>query len=323
MQMIHSVSPSIDIAYPSVDVIIPTFNASRTLGRCLESVLKQKYPGKINIIVVDGGSSDNTVSIAHDFGIPVLNFIGSYLAGLDGARHFGEKVTSSDYVWYVDSDDIMVEETVLEDLITPMMNDISINLSLPQIAYSITDSGLNNWLSAMESMNVESTKRKGISIGSSVILEDISYGLTNGALLRRSVLNAAGGYDSDFRLLRRIRKLKLSKGIVIGSAHYYHEQTAGMRDFFLKWSKRINRYGQMDDEKLSKYFYEWPTSKADHHDNVYGTVIGPLNYAYLSVIHFIRMRQAFWLWSLVYLSLLIGIVLKNPINSYRSLARFL
>ncbi len=45
-----------------ITVVIPTFNAEKTVGRCLESVLCQRGV-TVEVIVVDGGSSDNTLSI--------------------------------------------------------------------------------------------------------------------------------------------------------------------------------------------------------------------------------------------------------------------
>lgn len=51
---------------PKVSFCIPTFNSSRTLERCLQSIVKQEYPN-IEIIIVDNGSSDDTVKIAKNY----------------------------------------------------------------------------------------------------------------------------------------------------------------------------------------------------------------------------------------------------------------
>ena len=49
-----------------VSVIIPTMNSGRTLYKCLESIRSQSYED-IEIIVIDGHSSDNTTEIASKF----------------------------------------------------------------------------------------------------------------------------------------------------------------------------------------------------------------------------------------------------------------
>jgi glycosyltransferase involved in cell wall biosynthesis len=50
-------------AYPSVSVVIPSWNQGHFIERTLLSILKQDYPGSIEIIVSDGGSTDETVDV--------------------------------------------------------------------------------------------------------------------------------------------------------------------------------------------------------------------------------------------------------------------
>lgn len=55
-------------------VFIPTFNAGRWLDQCLKSISSQDYqPDKIEIIVADGGSTDNTLEIARQYSTRILN----------------------------------------------------------------------------------------------------------------------------------------------------------------------------------------------------------------------------------------------------------
>jgi glycosyltransferase involved in cell wall biosynthesis len=54
--------------FPSVSVVIPSWNQGRFIGRTLDSVLKQDYPGTIEIIVSDGGSTDETVDVLKSYG---------------------------------------------------------------------------------------------------------------------------------------------------------------------------------------------------------------------------------------------------------------
>jgi glycosyltransferase involved in cell wall biosynthesis len=53
---------------PSVSVVIPSWNQGRFIGRTLDSILKQDYPGTIEIIVSDGGSTDETVDVLKSYG---------------------------------------------------------------------------------------------------------------------------------------------------------------------------------------------------------------------------------------------------------------
>ncbi len=58
---------------PLVSVIIPTYNSSRTLEKCLESIKNQTYKN-VEIIVVDNNSTDNTKEIAKKYTGKAYNF---------------------------------------------------------------------------------------------------------------------------------------------------------------------------------------------------------------------------------------------------------
>ncbi len=55
-------------AFPSLSVVIPSWNQGRFIGRTLDSILKQDYPGAVEIIVSDGGSTDETVAVLQSYG---------------------------------------------------------------------------------------------------------------------------------------------------------------------------------------------------------------------------------------------------------------
>lgn len=90
-----------------VSVIIPCFNAERTLSKCLDSLLSQKeiIP---HIVCVNDGSTDNTPTILNDYrdksphNISVVNQINS---GAWQARLAGLKATNSKFIMFLDSDD--------------------------------------------------------------------------------------------------------------------------------------------------------------------------------------------------------------------------
>jgi glycosyltransferase involved in cell wall biosynthesis len=50
-------------AFPSISIIIPSWNQGRFIERTLLSIFKQDYPGKVQVIVSDGGSTDETVDV--------------------------------------------------------------------------------------------------------------------------------------------------------------------------------------------------------------------------------------------------------------------
>ena len=91
---------------PLISIIIPCFNAEKTLEKCLESVVQQSYTN-LEIIIIDDGSTDEVSLIyskfqSNDERILVFKQQNS---GVSKARNTGVKAATGDYICFVDSDD--------------------------------------------------------------------------------------------------------------------------------------------------------------------------------------------------------------------------
>ena len=94
----------------SCAVIIPVYNAGRFLTATLHSVLEQtRRPDEI--VVVDDGSTDDSASIAQSMGSAVT-VIRQANRGESTARNVGLHRTQSDYVVFVDADDLLASESI-------------------------------------------------------------------------------------------------------------------------------------------------------------------------------------------------------------------
>lgn len=92
--------------YPLISLIIPCYNAKKTLAKCLYSVIQQSY-SNLEIIIVDDGSFDGTSEIYEnyqnkDHRIKILKQNNS---GVSRARNSGVKAATGEYICFVDSDD--------------------------------------------------------------------------------------------------------------------------------------------------------------------------------------------------------------------------
>lgn len=110
---------------PKVSVIIPAYNASAFIGKCLESIQCQTL-SDIEVIVVDDGSTDNTREIvgafaSKDVRISLVRQQNSF-AGV--ARNNGMKHAEGEYLYFLDADDF-IAETMLEDMVDRMEIDSS------------------------------------------------------------------------------------------------------------------------------------------------------------------------------------------------------
>lgn len=91
-----------------VSVIIPIFKVEKDLGNCIESVIHQSY-SNLEIILVDDGSPDCCGDIAEEYaGIDSrITVIHKENGGLSDARNTGLKVITGDYLFFLDSDDVL------------------------------------------------------------------------------------------------------------------------------------------------------------------------------------------------------------------------
>ena len=101
-----------------IGIIIPNFNYEHTIEKCLTSILEQTYKN-YEIIFVDDMSTDNSVEIAKRLLKPPHKVIQLKQKRLNGgARNEAYLYLSDDidYVYYIDSDDWLYDETALEQI---------------------------------------------------------------------------------------------------------------------------------------------------------------------------------------------------------------
>lgn len=91
-----------------VSVVIPCYNASKTLAATLKSVLAQSYR-PIEVVVVDDGSTDDSVAIARSFA-PAVTVVVQKNGGPASARNEGIRHCKGEYIAFADADDLWLPE---------------------------------------------------------------------------------------------------------------------------------------------------------------------------------------------------------------------
>lgn len=100
-----------------LSIIIPIYNVSKWLGKCIASVRNQGLaPEDYEIVAVNDGSTDDSMHVLEDFmqresksGVktaPIV-IINQKNQGLSAARNAGFRVAKGNYIWWVDSDDTL------------------------------------------------------------------------------------------------------------------------------------------------------------------------------------------------------------------------
>lgn len=93
-----------------VSVIIPCFNAEQWIGAAIESCLQQTY-SDVEIIVIDDGSTDNSLEIIKSYGDAII--WQSYpRKGGNYARNKGFDLSKGEYIQYLDADDYILPEKI-------------------------------------------------------------------------------------------------------------------------------------------------------------------------------------------------------------------
>lgn len=96
-----------------VSIIIPAYNCGRYIEDCLDSVLSQTY-SEIEVIAVDDGSEDNTLSILEEAAKEDnrLKVYSRVHEGAGSARNFALHIAKGEFLMFVDADDMISENAV-------------------------------------------------------------------------------------------------------------------------------------------------------------------------------------------------------------------
>ncbi|NQZ98676.1 MAG: glycosyltransferase [Myxococcales bacterium] len=100
---------------PLVSVIIPCYNGSRFLAEAIESVLAQAHEN-LELIVVDDGSTDDSLEIVRGFGDRVRSEPLPHNQGVNFARNRGVEVARGEFLQFLDSDDLLRPEKIARSL---------------------------------------------------------------------------------------------------------------------------------------------------------------------------------------------------------------
>lgn len=109
-----------------ISCVIPMYNSSKTILRALESIKNQTYKGKIQIIVVDDGSYDDSASLVEDYKNKSsdlwIDLIKKENGGVSSARNLGMKLAKGDFIAFLDSDDQWLKDKIKLQLDTIHLN---------------------------------------------------------------------------------------------------------------------------------------------------------------------------------------------------------
>src|SRR6266480_636347 len=96
---------------PLVSILIPAYNAERWIAETMQSALGQTWPTK-EIILVDDGSTDQTVRVAQQFASKTVSIVSQKNQGAAAARNKAFELCQGDYVQWLDADDLLSPDKI-------------------------------------------------------------------------------------------------------------------------------------------------------------------------------------------------------------------
>jgi glycosyltransferase involved in cell wall biosynthesis len=181
----NSAPASGDFDQPLVSVVIACYNGERYLRETIESALAQSH-SRVEVIVVDDGSTDGSAEIAQTF--PV-RYIHQENRGLTETRNLGTRMSQGDYVVFLDADDRLRPEAIETGL--------RVIAERPECAMTVGD---HLFISSDGSHLSDSRKACLQSSHYEELLKSNFIEMISSVLFRRSVLLEIGGFDPTLRV---------------------------------------------------------------------------------------------------------------------------
>lgn len=90
-----------------LSIIIPIFNGEKTISACISSIVNQSINDNYEIIIINDGSTDNTLQIIQDYQFKYENIliVNQPNKGLSYSRNLGVSKAKGKWIWFVDGDD--------------------------------------------------------------------------------------------------------------------------------------------------------------------------------------------------------------------------
>ncbi|HEC64576.1 MAG TPA: glycosyltransferase [bacterium] len=131
---LFSIEPVTQVYEDLVSIIIPTLNPGKDFEECLKSVSSQTYEN-IEVIVVDGGSKDNTIQIAKKYGVNVIKSG----KGRSLQKNLGAKRAKGKYLYFIDADFVLdsgIIESAVSEIEEKNLDMIAVhNVSDPSVSF--------------------------------------------------------------------------------------------------------------------------------------------------------------------------------------------
>ena len=257
---------------PLISFVIPTLNSGSILTKCLDSIKKQLMTD-YEIVIADGGSTDNTLKIAKKYHCKIVN---NKLKTAEAGKAIGLRKATGEFIALIDSDNILPDKKWLSDMLLPFSDPKIIGSEPISFTYR-KNAGYIERYSALLGANdpfayingnydrysylsdkwtnlkIDTEDKKSyikLKIKDNNILPTIG---ANGTIFRKNFLNKffKGDYLFDIDVLAMAPKPLYFAKVKTGIIHTFCESS--LSKFIKKQKRRLTDYYIYKDKRL----YQW------------------------------------------------------------------
>ncbi len=214
---------------PLVSIVIPAYNAERTVAEAIQSAIGQTWPRK-EIIVVDDGSTDRTAEIIDRFA-PTVRLVSSRNRGLSAAVNLAVQSSHGDYIQELDADDLLAPDKIERQLSALRPGDskrILLSSQWASFYYRTRNARFENNALCQDLSPVEWLLRK---MGENLYMQNATW------LVSRELVEAAGpwntqlNYDQDGEYFARVISSSTWSLFVPGTGGFYSASGPGSTSY--------------------------------------------------------------------------------------------
>ena len=236
-----------------ISFIVPTYNAQEHLERCLRSIQGQSYPKeKIEILIVDGGSTDNTLKISARFKATVLS---NPKRLAEYGVQIGVKEATGDFLVIFACDNELIGNDWIQKVINVFSEDDSISAVWGRLASGENDSGLNKYFELIQSdplnwflnKNLDKYKKRASTNDKAFLKFNVNcrkpliWG-ANGLAYRAEKIKkiwAQESYLGDNDAFQYMIEQGNDKVAYFDGPFVYHHHVAKLGDWIKKWQRNF------------------------------------------------------------------------------------
>lgn len=237
---------------PLVSIIVPVYNVSDYIERCLESIISQTYK-QIECIIVDDASPDDSIAKCERF---ISKYDGPIKfrivhhevnRGLSAARNTGTAASNGDYLYYLDSDDD-ISSSCIERLASFVIEDNSVEMVQGNYLMTSVEKDILGKSEDVRILNNDDAREQFLN-RRRIVEFLVNKLLKKSFIVENQLYNREGFINEDLIWMFYVMK-HLSNAYLLKEVTYYYRVRSGSIATSTSFQKQGHSYAIIYDEIL-------------------------------------------------------------------------